>query len=549
MNLNTLRSMSMLFPRGSRSIHPLACSLALLTLPTFIQAQDAKVRVKVNADLNARPDEGVAVGRMVKGDQGSIVTVKTKGGTTVFGGLTSSELDWSLVSYDKDKMTVIKSEKPKIVWGEGPVALETITHFGGQFRMIASKPDPEKAKLLVLQQVLSPRGLTGKAAQLLVELPYDRLGKGADYFRSDMSVGFTTTTSIDSTRLLLGLSPSSTTRSAGAPVWAMVFDRQMRPLWNNTLTTDPAAKEVHVISTQVDRAGSVWYLVKNVSDPAPKTREVLGYEYVLYRLDSAGQESVPLKLAGKNFIQDARVELLPNGGIRCGGIYSDPEANRNESKGLFRMELGQGEQKWQGINLFPFDLQTVKKVERLQNDMRIMDMVLRSDGGIYLLAEKAGMETTMVSDLSGKKVAKTQWVNGPIHIMHLGRSGETPVWYKQIDRQLAYDNASPGRSIAAVRSDVLFLFYNDNVKNIENRKNKAPVEAVTNGKDLVMLEFKSDGNDKGKVMLQEGMKQGYLRADTVWPIAPGLIGTLGAPNFGKDKTYPVLVELLQETKK
>jgi hypothetical protein len=29
----------------------------------------------------------------------------------------------------------------------------------------------------------------------------------------------------------------------------------------------------------------------------------------------------------------------------------------------------------------------------------------------------------------------------------------------------------------------------------------------------------------------------------------GMIGTLGAPAFGKDKSYPLLIELLPDTKK
>ncbi|HEY0977466.1 MAG TPA: hypothetical protein VGE21_08350 [Flavobacteriales bacterium] len=529
-------------------LRTLMLTTALAAAP-LTWAQEAKVRVKVKADLEAKPDEGIGVARMVKGDAGSVVALKTKGGRTVLGGVMQPELDWSLVAYDREKLTLIKSDKPKIVWGIGPVALETIVNFGGQFRLIASKPDKEKAKLLVLQQVLSPRSLTGKAAQLLYELPFDRLGKGPEYFVDNMAIGFTTTTSVDSTKLLLGLTPASTTRSAGAPIWAMVLDKQMKPLWNNTLTTDPAARNAQVIDVRVDKSGAAWYLVKNISDPAPKTKEVLGYSYELYRLDSAGQTSVKLDLPGKNFAQDARFELRADGSIVCGGIYSDPEPNRNESLGMFRMELDIANMKWVGFNAFPFALQMVKKVEKLQNDMRLVRMIERKDGGLFLIAEKAGTETTMVSDLSGKKVAKTQWVNGALHVMQVGRTGAEPVWYKQIERQLAYDDADPGNVVAGTAGDLLFVFYNDSEKNIENRKAKLPVEQVTTAKDLIMLEFKADGTDKGRVVLKEGFKQGFLSADRVWHVGPGIIGTLGAPAFGKGKTYPVLVELLQETKK
>src|SRR6185295_2515076 len=112
--------------------------------------------------------------------------------------------------------------------------------------------DPENAKLLILQQVLSPRSLTGKGAQLIMELPYDRLGKGSEYYQPNMAIGFTTTIGIDSTKMLLGLSPQSTVRSAGCPVFAIMLDKLMKPLWTNTLTTESSAKRFTILSTQVD---------------------------------------------------------------------------------------------------------------------------------------------------------------------------------------------------------------------------------------------------------------------------------------------------------
>jgi hypothetical protein len=544
------RSMNTWTPTPFHAVNRYAVA-ALLSIATLsLNAQEAKVRVKVKADLEAKPDETIGTAKMVKGDATSIVVLKTKGGRTVLGGVPQPELDWSLVAIDKEKMTVIKSDKPKIVWGEGPVALETVEHFGGQFRLIATKPDPEKAKLLLLQQVLNARSLTGKAASLLGEIPYDALGKGPESFTANTALGFTTTVSVDSTKLLIGLMPQTTTRPAGAPVWAQVFDKQMKALWSGRLNTEPTAQQVEVVALRVDKAGAAWYFVKNVTNTAPKVKEDLGYHFALYRLDSTGQRSVKLELPRKNFAQEATFDMLADGTIVCAGIYSDPDANRNESLGVFSVRLNTtGEEwKWEGFAEHPYAKQLVKKEEKLQNNMRLVRAITRKDGGVYVVTQRAGIETTMVSDLSGKKVAKTQWTNGPLHVMHLSAGGEQK-WYKQIDRNLAYDDAGPGQPIAATCADVLFIFYNDAEANIENRKNKLPVEAVANGKDLIMLEFKADGTDKGRVVLKEGFKQGFLRPSSVWYMTNGMIGTLGAPAFGKDKSYPLLIELLPDTKK
>lgn len=530
-----------------RSLSTLGLSLFLLAaLPSA--AQEAKVRVKVKGDLDAKPDEGIATARMVKGDPITVVALKTKGGVTVLGGVPQTELDWSLVSVDQAKLTVVKSDKPKIVWGEGPVALETIEYFGGQFRLLATKPDPENAKLLLLQQVLNGRSLTGKAASLVAEIPYDALGKGPEYYTSNVAIGLTTTISIDSTKLLIGMDPGTTRRSAGAPIWVRLFDRKMQTLWSGTLATDPAASQVEVLSRQVDKTGAVWFLVKNVTNPAPKTREDLGYNITLYKLDSTGQKSVVVDLPGKEFVQHASVDMRPDGSIFCTGIFSGPDPERNESLGVFFMPLEQGELKWGAAKKHLYEKRLVKKEERLQVDMHIVRSLPRNDKGVFIITEKAGTEVTMVSDLSGKKTAKTQWVNGPFHVMQLSGTGDL-TWYKQVDRNFAYADARPAKAVAATCADVLYLFYNDVEANLENRKNKLLLEAVSNGKDLIQLEFKADGTDKGRVVLKDGFKQGYLDADQIWYMTPGLIGTLATPSFSKDKTYPLLIELSQDNKK
>lgn len=514
----------------------------------LLHAQDSKAHVKVKVDWEAAQDDGIGVARLVQGDGGCMVAIKTKGGRTVLGGVPQAQLDWSLVSYNTNDMKTIKTDKPKIVWGEGPVALETIETFNHQFRLIATKPDPESAKLLILQQVLSPRGLTGKAASIITELPYDRLGKGADYYQAGMAIGFTTTISADSTKLLLGLTPASTVRSAGCPVFAMVLDKQMKPLWSNTLTTASGAQRVDILDTRVDKNGAVWYLVRNVTDPAPKTKDVLGYSFSLYKLDSAGQQEVVLDLPSKSFAQDMGMDVLADGSIVCAGIYSNGDANRNESIGIFRAKLDMANMKWDGFKLLPYDKQLIKKEERLQTNMKLDHVWARRDGGLFVVTQRSGTETHMVSDLSGKKTAKTEWVYGPMHIMELTPSGELK-WYKQIDRDLGYANDGPGAILSTIFNDALFIWYNDTEGNIEKRRNKEAIDPVTSAKDLVMLEFKGDGTDKGKVVLKDGMKQGFFIATKAWRIADGHIGVVASDGFGKDKTYPVFVELTRDQKK
>lgn len=507
-----------------------------------LHAQDNNIKVKVKADLAAPPDREIGVAKTVYGDDGSFVALKTLGGQTVLGGLTDAQLGWHLYVIGSEKMNEIKHDKPKFVWGIGPVSLETIETFNKQFHVILTKPDPENGRLLLLDQVLSPRSLTGRAAALITGIPFDRFGKSPDYFKPGMTMGFTTMPSTDGKHLWISINPSTTTRSAGCPILGVMVDGQMKPVWTNTLAVPPGNVRTDIISTTVDKTGAVWYLIKNVTNASPKTKEELGYSYNLYRLDSMGQKAWPLDLGKKDFVQEAAFALMPNGQLACAGIYSNNEANRNESIGIFKTTLDTATGKWAVAERTPYDMQLVKKVQRLQTNMHLEQIWPKKDGSLYVVTMRSGMETHQVSDLSGKKSDKTEWVNGAFHIMELNAAGEKK-WYTIVPREMSFTNDGPGKAFSLAYSDVLYVFFNDAAGNTELRKKKQPIEPVDKPKDALMLEFKNDGGYKEKVVLQEGYKQGYFDADHLWPMNEGLYGTVGAPDFKKDRTFPVLIEL------
>ncbi len=525
------------------SFRSLAVAFSTCACMAVSHAQDAKLRVKVKADLLAPLDRELGLSKVVYGDEGSFVALKTLGGKSALGGLSTSELGWQLHVIGSEKMAEIKHDQPKFVWGVGPVAMETIETFNKQFRIILSKPDPDHGQLLLLQQVLSPRSLTGRAAAMVAQVPYDLFGKTNEYFKPGITIGFTTTVATDGKHMLIGLTPASTTRSAGAPLVAVMVDGAMKPVWMRNLATEPANVRTEVISTSVDKNGSAWYLVKNITNADPKTKEVVGYTYSLYRLDSLGQQAFPLDLGKKDFVQEARVAQLPNGTWACAGIYSNGEANRNESVGIFRTELNATDGKWRMASRTPFNLREVKKVQRLQANMHLEQAWPKADGSLLVVAERSGMETHLVSDLSGKKSEKTEWVNGNLHVMELDPAGAMK-WYSEVPREMSFTNDGPGKTFSILFQDQLYLFYNDAASNVELRKKNEAIEPVDKPKEALMLEFRGDGGYKETVVLREGTRQGYFDADAVWPLGSGLYGLEGAPDFRKDRTFPVLIEMV-----
>ena len=549
MRTSTFTAPSMTKPTTMNRIASFRWSL-LFTLgcATLAHAQESKVRWKVNANYKGDPEKGTVFHKVVKGDNGSIVGLQVKGDNPVLGGRGQGDLDRTLVCFDSETLNKIKFDKTKILWGEGAVAFETIEQFQHMFHVIASQPMPDSAKLLLLDQVLSPRGLTGKGARRLAAVPYDRIGKSTDYFKQNMAVGFTTVVSVDSTRLLVQLTPAGTTHSAGCPVLALVFDKRMNLLWSNRLGTDNAARSIDIVSTRIDPQGAVWYLIKNVTDPDPKTKENLGYGYALYRLDSAGQQVAKLDLAGKDFAQDAALDMRIDGTIVVGGVYGDENTNRSESVGAFTCTIDPKTMKFEHIKLLPFQKVVVKKEEHWQTNMHIDRVLAKKAGGVFLVTRKTGIETHYVSDLSGKKVPKTEQVDGALHVFETDANGEQK-WYRIIDHELSYDNAVPGLIVSMCYNDVLFILMNDNEGNAEKRKLKQPVDPITSAKDAIIYEFKSDGTDKSKLVLKEKFDQLVLQARQIWRVAPGMVVTTAATGFGKDENWPVVITLADQVKK
>jgi hypothetical protein len=348
---------------------------------------------------------------------------------------------------------------------------------------------------------------------------------------------------------LLGLSPQSTMRSAGCPVFAIMLNKQMKPLWTNTLSTESSAKRFNIISTNVDKNGAAWYLIKNVTNPDPKTPAELGYSFSIYRLDSAGQQGAVLDLPGKEFAQDATLQMTPDGNMVFAGVYANDQTARDESVGIFRCKFDAASMKFDEFKLTPFAKQIIKKEEAYQQNMRINRLMMKKDGGSYVVAERSGIETHYVSELSGKKIPKTEQVNGAIHVFELTPAGDQK-WNTQIDRMLGYENEVPGTVVVTAFEDALFIWFNDNETNIEKRKEGVAPYPVIGGKEVLQVEFKGDGKPKEKRILAEGQyKQLGLHPTYLVRLGPDRIFTLGAEGFGKGKAWPILIEFGKDVKK
>jgi hypothetical protein len=210
--------------------------------------------------------------------------------------------------------------------------------------------------------------------------------------------------------------------------------------------------------------------------------------------------------------------------------------------GVYQIALDPKTMKWGDMARNPFDMQMVKKVERLQSNMHLEHIWPRTDGGLYVVTVRSGVETHLVSDLSGKKTEKTEWVNGDIQVMALDHAGAVK-WYTKVPREMSFADQGPGKALSIAEGNTLLVFFNGDAANSELRKKKLAVEPVDKPKDALMVQFKEDGAYQEKTVLNDRNGSGYFDGDRSWALGNGAFGMEGAPDFRHDRSFPLLVTL------
>ncbi|MBK7086241.1 MAG: hypothetical protein IPH53_16890 [Flavobacteriales bacterium] len=530
-----------------RTLPILALLLPGLLAQAPLAAQAVKVRIKVKADLRQRMDDQTHLISLVKGDEGALVGMKVPARITALGGVPQGDMPWSLVTYSRETLGPIKNAPYKMVYGETPIAIEGLARFQKKLWIFGSKLLPEISSVLLLRQEMNPRSLIGvKGAQDFLTISYDRFLKGPEWFANNTAVGFRSQLSTDSTRLMLQLDPTTTTK-AGAPHMSIVVNKDFSLYWTGILQPDASAREVAVMNTLLDEKGTVWHLVKLVTDPAPKVKGQIGYAFSVFRLDSMGQQVVSLDLPGSDYVQDARLELRKSGDLVVAGIYSDPDLRRDQAKGIFFTTLDRGTLAWGPFKTNDLKVNMVGEKKELQVDIGVQDMQVFSDGGIALLADENALRTAQSKNFANQPITRESYVNRDLHIVRLDPSGE-PLWYTLVDREMSLESPEGGRSKALVQADQLYVLLNDDLKNEERRKLGEAVPVMEGGGEAMILEFKPDGTTKSRQAYPDDYL--VLRPGQQWRIAPNEIAFTGCLKLdGNSPTFPVSVQFEQEAKK
>ncbi len=523
--------------------------LLTTTLSLCATAQQApKVRVKVKADLARHLEEGSTLHTVVRGDEGVLVAVQVPADAAVLGGRPQAGMAWNLVTYDRLTLSPTKTATHKMVYGETPVALETLVRHQRKLWLFGSKIDPARSGVHVLRQEMNPRSLQGvKGTQELVLLPFEGFGKDPAWFGSGAAVGLIGTPSVDTARFMLTVDPNSTQRPA-APWYAAVFRKDMSLHWARSMAVDTAVKEVKVASTLLDGDGVLWRLVKQVTVPAPKVKEQVGYTWAVVRMDSAGQQQVVVDLPGAVYAQDLRMALRKDGKLLVAGTFGEPVLQRDQSKGLFFVTLDRKDLTWGPFKQHALQPAVVNDKKAYQVNLLAEDLQVFSDGGAVLLVNESALRTVQSKNFANKPVTRESYVTRDLHAMRVDGSGEK-LWYTVLDRDISLEKPGRAAPMAFVQNDLLYVLMNDDLRNEELRKTGQPVPLLDGGGEALLLEFKSDGTCKARSAVNGGADVATVLPERRWQVAPTETVMLAGFKLQGDRAFPLAVQFEQETKR
>lgn len=265
-----------------------------------------------------------------------------------------------------------------------------------------------------------------------------------------------------------------------------IFDNQLNEVWKKDLTMPYPDELFSVLSRRVGNDGKVYLLGKYEKDRTGSKRHGKpNYEYKIFVYERGADPKEYPVTSEERFLMDMQIGILDNGDIACAGFYSDE--GLKSIRGTFFLRIDGTTAKITTSTFKEFDTDFLtqnmseRKAERLKKkeekgkdveirDFTLDDLVMRSDGGVILLAEERyTITTTQTMNIAGTPSTFTTKTHhfGDIIAVNINPDGV-------IDWSLILPKHQSTTSVGifyfsyslAVVGETLYVIYNDDPQNI-----------------------------------------------------------------------------------
>ena len=343
---------------------------------------------------------------------------------------------------------------------------EGIYQFGGRLFLFSSQNDKDERKNKLYVQLIDKKTL--KPSRDRAELA------NIGYKNKNNDGRFGIKLSRDSTMMLISY---DLPYKYGSPerFGVQVYDRRFKKIWSKEIELPYSDQLFKIADYKVDRNGNAYVLGKVFKDKLKERRKGKpNYKYHIIAYTEKGEGVKEYKFSfEEKFITDMQFEIR-DGDIVASGFYSD--RGSVSIKGSFYLEVD-GETKilknkdfkdfnFEELTDFLNEKQAEKGRELYQYDLK--DLILRDDGGAYLIAEQFYIKVSNYTDPSGFVRSDYKYYYNDLGVVNIDPTGKIK-WIKRISKkQITTNDGGFYSSYAFSRyNNKLYLIFNDHPKNLE----------------------------------------------------------------------------------
>ena len=318
--------------------------------------------------------------------------------------------------------------------------------------------------------------------------------------------------SADSSKLLIYYTVKPTSRKeadGNATIGMFVFDKNLNQIWGDRMEMPHTEKLMDEVDFQVDKNGNVYILAKvYASDAKKRDKNDYHYEVLMYGKGSKKPSISSFKFSDK-YVVDISLNEDHNGRMLCSGFYSKTHKGTD---GAFFLAFDESSKTMKNVKKgfyeFPTEVikqfesaRTKKRMEKKESkgedeevaNLKFRNIEIADDGTITLYGEQYYMYVTVTSN--GKSTTYTyHYFYEDIYITRIGPDGDLK-WVKKIPKEQHGTNTTMGLGfhLHTVGPDS-YLFFTDNIKNLDANKTDAPAVHVAGaGGVLMCVKVAGDG--------------------------------------------------------
>lgn len=260
-----------------------------------------------------------------------------------------------------------------------------------------------------------------------------------------------------------------------------VFDENVNQLWEKEIELPYEDELFSITNYKVDNEGNVYVLGRLFKDKVKERKKGKpNFRYVILSYKNNGETFKEYKLnLGDDFITDLTFQIADNGDFICAGFYSEDGTRSIKGTLFFHIDgetnmvtnKKKKEFKPDFLEKFMSDRKASNGGELYQFDLD--ELILRSDGGVVLIAEQFYIVTHTTRDQNGNMRTSYTYHYKDIIVVNIDPSGNIEWASKIPKRQITRNDGGYFSSyVLAIVKDKMYFIFNDNIKNLQEKDPK-----------------------------------------------------------------------------